>query len=221
MKHASLEKMVIIITGKRLYDQVSRGHPGPATFIMAEETEPLAKILISYSGAIVLLDLSLFNNDPTHPTLRNVFKHATDQHIIVLSSEQDQALWYEFLQQGAQGFCQLSIADELLTKAIQTVKNGELWVGRQFVSYLMSRHLAIDVRKNEVSSVHAPINSNLTPREDEIAQHVAQGKCDKRIARDLNISPNTVKNHLGNIFKKLQISDRLHLALIYQGVISH
>jgi DNA-binding NarL/FixJ family response regulator len=63
--------------------------------------------------------------------------------------------------------------------------------------------------------------ASLTPREAEIAEHVAQGKCDKRIARDLNISPNTVKNHLGNIFKKLQISDRLHLALIYQGVISH
>ncbi len=63
-----------------------------------------------------------------------------------------------------------------------------------------------------------PLKQCLTNRESEVAQCIAQGKCDKLIARDLNISTNTVKNHLRNIFNKLQISDRFQLALIYHGI---
>ena len=62
------------------------------------------------------------------------------------------------------------------------------------------------------------IGSELTMRESEIASCVAKGKCDKIIARDLEISPNTVKNHLRNIFNKLQISDRFQLALVFHGI---
>lgn len=59
----------------------------------------------------------------------------------------------------------------------------------------------------------------LTQRELEVALQVAEAKCNKEIARALGMSPQTVKNHLHNIFTKLQIGDRLTLArLVYQEV---
>jgi DNA-binding NarL/FixJ family response regulator len=59
----------------------------------------------------------------------------------------------------------------------------------------------------------------LTQRELEVALQVASAKCNKHIARELGMSPQTVKNHLHNIFIKLGIGDRLALArLVYQEV---
>jgi DNA-binding NarL/FixJ family response regulator len=74
------------------------------------------------------------------------------------------------------------------------------------------------VDAHAVSPDQALDAARLTPRESEIASFIARGKCDKAIARDLNISPHTVKNHLSRIFAKLQISDRFQLAMIYHGI---
>ena len=56
------------------------------------------------------------------------------------------------------------------------------------------------------------INS-LTKRELEILVHVANGMFNKEIATSLNISERTVKNHLSNIFKKIEVSDRTQAAV--------
>lgn len=53
----------------------------------------------------------------------------------------------------------------------------------------------------------------LTPRESEVAQLVAQGDCNKRIAAKLSISDHTVKAHLSAIFRKMGVSNRLELAI--------
>ena len=56
--------------------------------------------------------------------------------------------------------------------------------------------------------------NELSEREKEVAVLVAEGLCYKVIARQLDIAENTVRNHVRHIFKKLVISDRLHLALL-------
>ena len=76
----------------------------------------------------------------------------------------------------------------------------------------------IEAIKNGVASNQKLTDSKLTVRESEIASCVAKGKCDKIIARDLDISPNRVKNHLRNIYNKLQIADRFQLMLVYHGI---
>jgi DNA-binding NarL/FixJ family response regulator len=53
----------------------------------------------------------------------------------------------------------------------------------------------------------------LTPRETEVARLVAQALANKEIAAELGLSPQTVKNHLNNIFGKLGLHDRVSLAL--------
>jgi DNA-binding NarL/FixJ family response regulator len=221
MNSEDFDPSPIILTGKRLYDQVSRCYEKPAKFILAENPQTLLLILKDNLGATLFLDLMLFNDDVAHPMLRNILKKGFEQRTVVMTNEQDPAKLYPLMKHGARGFCDPMISDELLVRAIQAVNDGELWVGRQFICYLISK-LMLDQSGKSLDEKNISLNrASLTPREAEIAEHVAQGKCDKRIACDLNISPNTVKNHLGNIFKKLQISDRLHLALIYQGVISH
>jgi DNA-binding CsgD family transcriptional regulator len=55
------------------------------------------------------------------------------------------------------------------------------------------------------------IPDSLTPKEQEIVQHVYTGLSNKQIAYEMNISPSTVKNHLYNVFKKLGVSNRVAL----------
>jgi|GEM_PF-1194873 len=214
------EKPVIILTGNRLYDQVLRCYKKPAELILADNPQALALILRDSLGAMLLVDLALFNDDVTHPLVAKILKKGFEQRIVVMTDEQDPAKLYPLMELGVRGFCHSSINDELLMKAIQAVNHGELWIGRQFISYLICRLMLDKARKNADSDIRLS-GTPLTPREEQIATHVAQGKCDKVIARDLNISPHTVKNHLSNIFKKLQVTDRFQLALIYHGIINN
>ena len=62
----------------------------------------------------------------------------------------------------------------------------------------------------------------ITIREREILLHLAQGKTNKEISKDLFLSPSTVRNHISNIFTKLKISNRSQATriAIYSGLLS-
>jgi DNA-binding NarL/FixJ family response regulator len=218
MDAANLEKPIIMATGTRLHNQVSRCYKKPGKIILAKELNALFQILPRNIDATLLLDLSQFNDDVEHPAIKSIFKKGFGQRIIVFTSEQEQANLYKLFEQGARGFCHTTISDELLIKAIKAVEEGELWIGRKLIGYLMSK-LVLDVaRKRGAASGQTLNDSKLTLRESEVISCVAKGKCDKVIALELDISPNTVKNHLSHIFAKLQIADRFQLALIYHGI---
>ena len=63
--------------------------------------------------------------------------------------------------------------------------------------------------------------ANLTRRECEIATLVGNGESNKQIARLLDITERTVKAHLTEVFRKLEIADRLKLALMVKGSMTH
>jgi len=95
-------------------------------------------------------------------------------------------------------------------------RQGESWVDPQFrdlVPELKPEPVRRRHRAYESPDDDIPQWSSLTPRERQIASLVAQGHRYKEIAKTLQISAQTVRNHLRNIFEKLQINDRVQLAL--------
>ena len=218
MDVSNLDKPLVITTGIQLHNQVSRYYKQSVKIILAKDINALFQILPENIGATLLLDLSLFNDNVEHPEIKPIFKKGFEQRIIVITSEPDQDNLYKLFEQGARGFCHPTSSDELMVKAINAVDRGELWIGRNLTGYLMSKLILDRVIKSDVAPNQKLTDSKLTMRESEIASCVAKGKCDKIIARDLDISPNTVKNHLRNIFNKLQIGDRFQLALVYHGI---
>ena len=215
---ANLKPPLILVTGNRLYGHVSRCYKKSVKIILADELNALLQILPENIGATLLLDLSLFNDDVDHSAVMTIFKKGFEQQIIVMTNEQDPDKLYKLFAYGARGFCHSTTKNKLLIKAIKAVDDGELWIERKLIGFLMSKMFIDMSRTNSDTPGQALSNTNLTPRESDIAHCVAQGKCDKIIARDLDISPNTVKNHMRNIFNKLQISDRFQLALIFHGI---
>jgi DNA-binding NarL/FixJ family response regulator len=96
------------------------------------------------------------------------------------------------------------------------VCSGEVWVPRQLIARLVGE-LARDTTANTHTLKFAGNSSieHLTPREMQVAEMVHLGGNNKTIARELDISERTVKAHLSAIFRKLDIENRLHLALYF------
>jgi DNA-binding NarL/FixJ family response regulator len=119
---------------------------------------------------------------------------------------------------GASGFCSRDAAPALLVKAAHSLLNGELWVPRRLVPELIAAlsKQASSAPKAAASTI--PGFQLLTPRELEVVEMVNQSANNKSIARALNITERTVKAHLSAVFRKLNVSSRLRLAILFKNV---
>ncbi|MGB2078282.1 MAG: LuxR C-terminal-related transcriptional regulator, partial [Vibrio sp.] len=91
---------------------------------------------------------------------------------------------------------------ENLAKGLNIILTGEFWFSRE-----LSQKLIMAYRKNECPSIKVAVN--LTEREKQIMQLLSIGASNGQIASSLFVSENTVKTHLHNIFKKINVKNRL------------
>ncbi|PYM11421.1 MAG: DNA-binding response regulator [Candidatus Rokuibacteriota bacterium] len=121
------------------------------------------------------------------------------------------------LEAGAKGYFTRDIEPGQLRKAVEVLEQGEIWIQRRVVNALLATLTAL----RERASAPAPAVDHrlyaLTPRERQVAELITQGASNKDIARRLNISERTVKSYLTELFRDLQVSDRLKLALTLSG----
>ncbi len=128
--------------------------------------------------------------------------------LLILTGERDDALIFKALRAGAKGYVSKDANGSYLSRAIQAVHHGELWVERSLVTRLVEAWsvTAEDRPGREVRG--------LTAREEEILRLLSSGGTNKEIAHALFISEKTVKAHLNNIFRKLHVTRRLQAGLI-------
>lgn len=172
------------------------------------------------SPALILIDPVLLQDSLTECVTDLTNTNRSIKIIIIENQTNRQINQYALFKAGAHGFCKENISTPLLNRAVQMVLEGEYWIQRKLIAKMIT-DLA-----NETSSSHHPHtgadNSNLemlTPRELEVAKMVRMGENNKMIARELDISERTVKAHLSAIFRKLDIQNRLHLALYFNETI--
>jgi len=107
---------------------------------------------------------------------------------------------------GVHGFFYREDSLEKVAKGVKTIFKGELWVSRS----IMSRYIK---KGNNERSLLKEGNTILTAREAEILAMVASGATNEQIAEKLFVSRHTVKTHLYNIFKKINVPNRLQAVL--------
>ena len=132
--------------------------------------------------------------------------------VVILSDRPETAEGLAVLKEGVYGYCNTYITKELFLQVINTVNNGEVWVGWQLMQHLIHNIPKAEHREQEPLQLET-----LTNRELQITQLVATGMSNKRIAKTLDISERTVKNHLHSIFQKTGVEDRLNLAIRLKG----
>lgn len=161
---------------------------------------------------LVLLDVSL-PNDLCGPFTSCIRQRAPQARILLMVQENGPGCWDRMIDcigLGAHG-CLLeeSSLDELW-RAIDSLLNGDTFCSPRILDSMFGElaRLPSDVRRRQVAS------SELTSREVEILELVAEGLGNKQIARKLSLSVFTVKNHVHNILEKLQAESR-HKAVDY------
>ena len=136
---------------------------------------------------------------------------STTARIILLTAKTDFAFLAQLAVRGVAGIVQKDHAAGDLRKAIQKVHQGELWLPRPLMAYLITSLS----RKKDAEPVDpnvAKLNS-LTEREREVARHVCEGLKNREIGERLFISETTVRHHLSSVFAKLSVSSRFDLIL--------
>ena len=129
--------------------------------------------------------------------------------VIVLTAQISQAESVRAVKDGARGIILKHAASEFLIKGIRKVFDGELWADTSTMTRVVES-LSSKYRGERDSEKD---RKELSQREKEVVGLVASGCRNKEIANKLFISEQTVKTHLSNIFQKLEINDRLELAL--------
>lgn len=119
------------------------------------------------------------------------------------------------LKAGVCGYCDRETPPSLLHKAVQAIQLGEVWIPRGLIPQLLDE-LSTRSEVPALSVEQRECLQSLTPREKEVAKMIYQSANNKTIARQLNISERTVKAHLSAIFRKLNVPNRLHLALFFK-----
>ncbi|MFC7418809.1 LuxR C-terminal-related transcriptional regulator [Iodobacter arcticus] len=163
------------------------------------------------SDRVVLVDLA----KPGLPVLSDMIwlTYTLSNQVIFLSSTPSDAEHLAALTAGARGYCHAYASSESLQAILSVVIAGGVWAGPAILQALIRSMNKLFVPK-DTQAWMAP----LTAREREVAQLASNGSVNKDIARELGITERTVKFHLSLIFEKLNVSDRLQLALLAKGI---
>ncbi|MBI2953448.1 MAG: response regulator transcription factor [Chloroflexi bacterium] len=131
--------------------------------------------------------------------------------VILTVSEEDQDL-FDAVRNGAEGYLLKTLRAEELFELLKGVFRGEAPISPSMARKLLNEFAHLS-RRNSVEPEHSTEQKDqLTRREKEVLQLLADGATDKEIASDLCISRRTVKNHVHNILEKLQLQNRVQAA---------
>lgn len=151
------------------------------------------------------------NQEWAASTIDEIIQNFPEPRIVVLTNVPDQRQAIDLLKHGAAGYCHAYMPAKVLNEVKAVVEHGGLWLGPELLQRLiMVSTTLVGSRPQHI----AELTEKLTPREKEVALEAAKGLSNKQIARDLSITERTVKAHLKHIFERLQVKDRLQLALL-------
>jgi DNA-binding NarL/FixJ family response regulator len=165
---------------------------------------------------IVLLDISISEMNGIQP-ITAIRQKSPKTKALMLGIITDEATVFTSLMLGARGYLSKKSTPSELIKAIKAVNRGEMWVERKLISKIFDEDAGIIFRGEERAK---KTKEGLTVREQEILRALSKGFTNKEIGESLFISDKTVKTHLNNIFRKLNVTRRLQAILyaISQGM---
>ena len=195
------------------------GVRGVAPVFCSTNLDSLRDELVRLKPQILLLDHDLPKLDGPNG-IAALMKLNPETKVIILSYPIADEIEWALFRTGVRGRCQRDVKPEQLKNAVVAVQQGELWIRRSHSWHLLNELVTITREKNKIKEAVGELLANLTRREYEIATLVGNGETNKQIARRLAITERTVKAHLTEVFRKLDIADRLKLALIVKGSMS-
>ena len=170
----------------------------------ANDGEECLEKLKTANPEVLLLDINMPKKNGIE-VLESIRNQNLKVKVLILTVHNEIEYLLKAVDIGVDGYILKDSESAELKRAILIVSEGESYIQSSLIPALNSRLIARDVDKEKIDS--------LTKRELEVLIQVANGMFNKEIANALNISERTVKNHLSNIFRKIDVSDRTQAAV--------
>ncbi len=215
-----MDKIVVTIVDKQALFRVGVRHalsqqPDFEVFDGTPNENPIA-LIEANPPDVLLLDID-------YPSLRGlelakeIALHCPTTKVIILTYKPDDKQLFEIIKAGAVDYLDKSITAEELTKRIRQAARGEYLINDnvlarpELAEYLLKQFRSTHNINGKTMNT---IVVSLTSRETQILNYIANGNSNKQIARILQISEQTIKNHVSNILRKLNANDRAHAVVL-------
>ena len=159
---------------------------------------------------LVLLDLNMPRMNGID-TIKKIKEIAPNIRVLILTIHDDEEYIYEVTKAGAEGYIQKDIEPDELRNSIKKVMNGN----KVFPTKIEEKvDKQIETEKSKLEE--------LSNRENEVLELLAQGMSNRDIAEELYISEKTVKNHVSSILRKFSVNDRTQAVIfsLKNGLVS-
>lgn len=153
---------------------------------------------------IVILDINMPNMNGVE-TLGKIKSEYENMKVLILTMHDEIEYLIRTMDLGANGYILKKSKSNDLINAVNAVMHGQKYI---YPDLEKDMNKVIDNRNHDLDKC-----KSLTKRETEILIQVAEGMFNKEIAINLDISERTVKNHISNMFKKIDVSDRTQAAV--------
>ena len=205
---------VLLLSADAVLREQWRGIDNAAyKFEQAQTLSQAQQWLAAYSGGLIMVDAALV--DLADAQWQQLFANPAAT-LLVGSLNPSDPEGQKMIVAGAKGYFHAYSPVTVLDTMLQQVHAGNIWVGQRLLSRLLSQ---VSAKLSAAAPTPATAwQQGLTPREIEVAQRAALGHTNALIAEDLGITERTVRAHLSAVFEKLQVADRLMLALKVHGV---
>jgi len=166
---------------------------------------------------VILMDVSMPRMGGVEAT-RIVKRELPHIGIVALTMYEEQQYIFDLVRAGATGYLLKDTDSAQIVSAIKAIYRGESLIHPSVASKILAEFSLLAQGKGRK---RPGADHDLTEREITVLRLVADGKTNKEIANNLDLSEKTVKNHVRNIFHKLQVYDRTQAAIsaIRKGII--
>jgi DNA-binding NarL/FixJ family response regulator len=164
------------------------------------------RTLRTHRPDILIMELRLSGKDGL-TVLREMRRANLPTQPILLTSAPEDEQMVEAIRLGVRGVVLKEMPPHLLVQCLRKVHNGERWVEKRSTGQLLEKLVHREAATRQLAL-------DLTGRELAVLKLVAGGLRNKEIAERLFLTEGTVKVHLHNIFRKLEVKDRLALSLL-------
>jgi DNA-binding NarL/FixJ family response regulator len=177
----------------------------------ADNIKDAFELVRSKKPDVILLDLD-FGDENALDHIADLLNSQENVRILILTGTVDQDIHKQAVESGASGILVKSQVSGTLLKAIKKVYAGEAWIDRTLTARIIAASNAKS-RINDGNNHEQKKIDLLTNREREIVKLIAEGLVNKEISERLFLGEKTVRNNLSVIYDKLEVANRLELAI--------
>lgn len=179
-----------------------------AVVATAADGEQAVSAALAYAPDVVLMDLKMPRMDGIAAT-RAILAKAPSIRVIMLTTFDTDELVFEAVSAGAQGYLLKDAEEAEILAAIRAAARGEPRLSPSIAAKILGEFRRVRTPSKSALEDEEP----LTEREKDVLNHVAAGKGNREIAREMGLAEGTVKNHVSTILAKLHLRSRTELAI--------